>query len=1049
MFSTLFVNRPILASVLSIILMIAGLVANTQLPILQYPDIAPVQVTVSANYPGADAQTVANSVAAPIESQINGVDNLIYMQSRSAANGQMSLNVYFELGTDPDTAEVQVQNRVNIAMTSLPEAVKTTGVTVEKRSSNILMLIAVYATPDSPFDSNYISNYANVYVLDALKRVKGANQASIMGLPDQAMRIWLNPERMASLEITPSDVTSAIARQNQQFSAGTVAAEPNNGIVDLTVPVVTAGRFDEPEEFENIIVRAESDGSAVVRVGDVARAEIGLQQYLVRSEFNDSTATLIAVYQQPGSNALEVADRVRAQMDELKKAFPSGIDYQVSYDTTKVINASITEVQMTLIIAIILVVLVTYLFLQSFRATLIPTLAIIVSITGTFAGMLMLGFSLNLLTLFGLVLAIGIVCDDAIVVVENVERNIAERGLSAKDATIHAMAEVIGPVIATTLVLIAVFVPVAFLGGTTGVLYKQFAVTIAISVALSSFVALTLTPALCGILLGPRGSINRLFRAFNTALDKTTNVYAVGVQWVIKTAFVGVLLVALMLVGIYALFRTVPGSFVPVDDQGYFMVAIIMPDGASMDRTEAITTQAAKMFRDHPAVARASAITGFSLLDSQLINNAGTIFVELEDFEIRKGKPELSLNAVFKQTAPKLATIREAVVIPINPPSIPGLGNQGGFEFWIQSKGADDPIALFNTTRQFIGKTQENSTLTRVNSTFNAFTRQLMISVDPTQTETLGMPVEGVYEALQSLFGSVFVSQYNKNGRVWNVVVQADSGYRDDPGDISRIFVRQRNGQMLPLSSVVTAEYQAGPDLVSRFNGFPAAKLTGDAAPGYSSGQAIAAMEQTAAEVLTDGMAYGWSGQAYEEKKASSTSTVAFAFGIVMVFLILAGQYERWSLPLAIITAVPFGIFGALLAVWLRGMENDIYFQVGLVTLIGLSTKNAILIVEFAQVKYNEGLSPAQAAIEAARLRLRPILMTSLSFILGAMPLVTASGAGAAARHSIGTGIIGGMVSATTLALFFVPLFYYLIVSATSRNTQPATASADQETSHA
>ncbi|QDU71089.1 efflux RND transporter permease subunit [Mucisphaera calidilacus] len=1052
MLTSLFVNRPILASVLSIIIVIGGFVSLAAIPITQYPDITPVQVTVSANYPGADAQTVANSVAAPLETEINGADALLYMQSRSSANGQMTLTAYFALGTDPDTAEVQVQNRVNRAMSSLPDSVTQIGVTVEKRSSSILMLIALYS-PDNSFDENYISNYANVYVLDALKRVEGANQASIMGLPDQAMRIWLNPERMASLQITPSDIASAVSRQNQQFSAGTVAAEPMNAPVQLSIPVVTEGRYDEPDEFESIIVRAESDGSAVVRVGDVARAEVGLQQYLMRANFNGQPSTFVAVYQQPGSNALQVAANVRAQMEELKKAFPSGVDYRVTYDTTKVVQASIDEVVTTLIIAVILVVLVTYIFLQSVRATIIPTLAIIVSIIGTFVGMLALGFSLNLLTLFGLVLAIGIVCDDAIVVVENVERNIAERGLDAKKATILAMGEVIGPVIATTLVLIAVFLPVAFLGGTTGVLYKQFAITIAVSVSISSFVALTLTPALCGMLLKPRGTVPAIFKAFNAFIDRTTDVYGVGVRWTVKAAPVAIIVVLAMLAGIYTLFRTVPSSFVPVEDQGFFIVAVIMPDGASMDRTEASTSRAAELFLEHPAVVRASAISGYSLLDSQLKTNAGTIFVELDDFNLRKD-PALSINAVFAQTIPKLKAIRDGVVIPINPPSIPGLGTQGGFEFWIQNRGNDDPIQLFTETREFINASAEEPILTRVNSTYNAFTRQLLVSVDRTQAETLGMPVDGVYDALQSLFGSVYVSQYNKYGRVWNVVLQADAEYRDNPTDIQNIFVRQRSGAMLPLSSVVSADYRAGPDLVARFNGFPAAKVTGDASPGFSSGQAINAMEELGREVLPDTFSFAWSGQAFEEKKAGSTSAIAFVFGIIMVFLILAGQYERWSLPLAIITAVPFGIFGALVAVFLRGMENDIYFQVGLVTLIGLSTKNAILIVEFAQVKHSEGLSPFDAAVEAARLRLRPILMTSLSFILGALPLVTASGAGSAARHSIGTGIIGGMISATTLALFFVPLFYYLIVSATSRGQKPpqaapAPAAASGEQDHA
>jgi len=1035
---TLFVRRPILASVLSIILVLAGLVAGSVLPITQYPEIAPVQVTVSANYPGADAETVANSVAAPIEAQVNGADGLLYMQSTSSAAGQMSLTAYFALGTDPDIAEVQVQNRVSLAEPGLPDVVRTTGVKVQKRSTSILLMIALYS-PDESYDEEYVGNYANLYVLDALKRVEGANQAQIMGLPDLAMRIWLDSDRMASLGITPAEVKDAIARQNQQFSAGTVAQAPLPEATDLTIPVVTRGRYSEPAEFESIIVRSASAGTVVVRVGDVARAEVGIQQYLLRASMRpgqadrETPATFIAVYQQPGSNAIAVAERVRALMEELKRSFPEGIDYDIPFDTTGVIQASIDEVMMTLLIAIILVVAVTYIFLQSVRATIIPTVAIIVAIIGTLAGMLLLGFSLNLLTLLGLVLAIGIVCDDAIVVVENVERIMAEEGLPSKDATIKSMSEVTGPVIATTLVLCAVFIPIAFLGGTTGVLYKQFAVTIAISVAISSFVALTLTPALCGVLLRPRNGAPILFRPFNWALDRLTDAYGVGVKLAIRLWIIGLLLVGAMGYGIVALFGAVPGSFVPEDDQGYLFAAVFLPDGASLDRTDAMMHEVTRMFADHPAVKCVSKLSGYSLLDSQFKTNAGTLFIALQDFKDRKGKRELSIRKLIMDVRPQLAALREGVAIPINPPSIPGLGSQGGFEFWLQNRGGDDAQILAQHVRTFMGAARDKPELDALTTTYNASARRLTVDVDRARAETLGMPVEGIFDALQSLFGSAYVSQYTKFGRVWNVIVQADADYRDEPSDIDRIFVRQRQGAMIPLSSVVTSRYDAGPDIVSRFNGLPAAKITGDAADGFSSGQAIAIMEDTALESLPESMSFAWSGQAFEQKQAGSTATAAFAFGLILVFLILAGQYERWSLPLAIITAVPFGIFGALLSVWAAGMENDVYFQVGLVTLIGLSAKNAILIVEFAQTKFNEGLSAREAAIDAAKLRLRPILMTSFSFILGTLPLVVASGAGARARHSIGTGILGGMIGATTLALFFVPMFYYLITSMTTR----------------
>ena len=1048
MLSATFIKRPILATVLSIMVVIVGFVSMAGLPITQYPDIAPVQVTVSTNYPGADAETVANSVAAPLEKQINGVDNMLYMQSTSSATGNLTLTVYFSMDTDPDTAEVQVNNRVGLALPELPDVVRSAGVKVEKRSSSFLMLIGIFS-PDDRYDEQYIGNYADLYVLDALKRIPGANQASIMGLPDLAMRLWLQPDRMASLKITTTDIQNAVSQQNKQFGAGRLGQAPTSHPVEMTFPVVTEGRFDKPEEFEQVILRADPEGTAIVRVGDVGYAEEGLKQYLLRSKLNGSAATFIAVYQQPGSNAMEVAENVRAELARLKESFPDGIDYKVSLDTTEFVKASINEVIETLIIAVILVVLVTYLFLQSINSTLIPTIAIFVSIIGTFMGMSALGFSINLLTLFGLILAIGIVCDDAIVVVENVERNMNEEGMKPLEATFRAMEEVTGPVIATTLVLIAVFVPVAFLGGTTGVLYKQFAITIAISVGISSFVALTLTPALAAILLKPASTPGRFFTAFNGWVERTTNQYVGGVKFAIKRGGLALTALAAMLFSIYLLFSIIPGSFVPAEDQGYLFAAVVLPDGASIDRSEQMTNEVADIFAAHPAVEDASALSGYSLLDGQFKTNTGTVFVSLKDFSERDD-PSLTVNGLMAAVTPKLRNLKEGFAFPINPPPIPGLGTQGGFEFWLQNRGQGGVAHLEATTRKLMTSAGESGEVVRLNSTINSASRQLRTNVDRAKAETLGLPIADVYNTLQTLFGSLYVSQYNKFGRVWQVILQAEPRFREKPEDIQNIFVRQKQGEMVPLSSVVTTEFVSGPDLVSRFNGFMAAKITGDAAPGFSSGQSIATMESVSSGVLPDGYTYAWSGQAYEEKQASGTAALVFVFALVVVFLILAAQYEQWSLPIAVVTAVPFGIFGALVSVWARGMENDVYFQIGLVTLIGLSTKNAILIVEFAELKYREGMAARDAAIEAARLRLRPILMTSLSFILGAMPLVLASGAGAAARHSIGTGIIGGMIGATTLALFFVPLFYYLIMTAKEKmagnKAVEKTTTADGET---
>ena len=1048
MISHFFIDRPVFAAVISIILTLAGLSAMGVLPISQYPDITPVQVQVSATYPGASADVVSQSVAAPIEQQVNSVNNLMYMYSSSSSTGNMTLNVFFDIGTDSDIAQVNVQNQVSLALPQLPEAVSKQGVQVQTKSSTFLMVIALYS-PDGSQDETFVGNYAYLYVLNALQRIPGANQASIFGVPNYAMRIWLKPDRMSELGLTTDEVINAIQTQNQQFAIGQIGQSPTNGPVELTFPVSTQGRLTTPAEFENIILRASSTGAGVLRLKDVGYVTLGMQSYNLRSRFNGKVGTAIAVYQQAGANALDVSKQVREALEELKKSFPSGLDYSIALDTTKFVKASIDEVVKTLLEAIVLVILVVFIFLQSWRATVIPIVAVIISVIATFSGMYLLGFSINMLTLFGMVLCIGIVVDDAIVVVENVERNMAEFHLPPKEAAHRAMEEVTGPVIAVVLVLSAVFVPVAFLGGMTGQLYKQFAITIAISVAISGLVALTLSPALAALLLKPGEHGDQrtdflyrfFFGPFNRGFDWMTRGYAESVRFVTKRVLLGLTLFAVMLVAIYGLFNKVPTSFVPDEDQGYVFGVGILPDGASLDRTEAAGAQMSEIFRANSAVGSVVAINGYSLLDSQMKTTDTTLFVSFKDYEERKDPKESAPN-VIREVMGKFSKIGEAIALVFNPPSIPGLGTTGGFEFWIQSRGGSDIKQLAQVTKEFVAKASQRPELRGLTMTLNAASQQLYVSLDREQANTLGVPVNNVFGTLQALFGSLYVSQFNLYSQVWQVIVQAAPEFRSRPEDIKQVYVRSTNGGMVPLTAVTKLEYTSAPNLITRFNTFPAAKVTGGAAPGYSSGQALATMEAVAQEALPEGYSFAWSGQAYQEKKVGGDSAMVFIYGLIMVFLILAAQYEKWSLPFSVLMAVPFGIFGALLAVWLRGMENDVYFQIGLLTLVGLAAKNAILIVEFAVMKHEEGMPILEAAVEAARLRFRPILMTSLAFILGAIPLVIATGAGANSRHSIGTGIVGGMTAATVLAIFFVPMFFRLFEGLSEKGKKPASTEA-------
>jgi multidrug efflux pump len=1026
MLSRFFIDRPVFSMVLAIVITLAGAVALLNLPVARYPDIMPPQINVTAAYPGASAEVISENVAAPIELQVNGADNMLYMFSTSSNTGNMTLSVLFNVGTNSKLAQVDVQNRVNIALPQLPQAVIDQGIKVERRSTTFLIIIGIYS-PDGRYDKTYVANYASIYVLDALKRVPGASQATIFGNPEYAMRIWLKPDRMAELGITAADVSRAIERQNRQFAVGQIGQPPSDRPVEQTLTVTARGRLSDPAEFENIILRAASDGAAIVRLKDVGRAELASRDYSQRTLLNGQPATFVAVFQQPEANALEVSRAVRATMEEMKKGFPDGIDYVVSLDTTDFVRASVREVLKTLLEATALVVLVVFVFLHSIRATVVPVLAIPVSIVGTFAGMHAFGFSVNMLTLFGLVLAIGIVVDDAIVVIENVERNRVQLKLPPREAAVRAMREVTGPVVAIVLVLCAVFVPVGFLGGITGQLYKQFALTIAISVVISGVVALTLSPALAAILMrADTGRRKGVFTHFERVLRRATDAYVGGVRRLLRRPLLALAAFGLLVAATAALFRMVPTSFLPPEDQGYVLAVSFLPDGASLDRTQAAQRRIGQVFAASPAVRFVVEVNGFSLVDGQTKSNAGTVFIPFKDYSERTRKA-LEAPAVIAGAMPQLARIPEAVAYAFNPPSIPGLGTVGGFEFWIQSRAGAGMDRLEAVTRDLIARARARPELAGLQSTIRATTPQMFVDVDREKAETLGVPVEDVYDTLQVLFGSTFVSQFSRFSRLFQVIVQAEAGYRSRPEDIEQVFVRSRAGRMVPLKTLIRMQASSGPDLVSRFNSFPAARVLGAAAPGFSSGEALAAVERIAAEALPPGFSHAWSGSAFEEKRAGSTAVVAFVFGVVMVFLILAAQYERWSLPLGVILTVPFALFGAFLAVWLRGIDNDIFFQIGLLTLIALAAKNAILITEFAVLKRREGLSIVDAAVEASRLRLRPILMTSFAFVLGCMPLAAATGASAGSRHSIGTGVIGGMLGATLIAIFFIPVFFVLL----------------------
>ena len=1023
MFSKFFINRPVLAMVMSIIIVIAGGLSIFSLAVEEYPQVTPPQVVVQATYPGASAEVISSSVASVLENSINGVEGMIYMQSSSTSSGSLNINIYFTNETDPDQATINVNNRVQAVLSSLPQEVQRQGVTVDKRSSTILAVYSLFS--DSPaHDTTFIANYAAINILKELKRVPGVGDAALFSRQEYSMRIWLSPDKLTKYNLTPAEVIALVQEQNSQFAAGFFGQEPVRKDLDFTYTVTTQGRFTTPQEFENILIRTNSDGSSL-RLKDLARVELGAEDYSVNAFYNGRPAVAFGLFLQPGANALNVAEGVAKKLEELSQTFPEGLQYAIPYDTTSFVDVSIKEVIKTFIEAIILVVIVIYFFLQNFRATIIPVLAVPVSIIGTFAGMYMLGFSINLLTLFGLILAIGIVVDDAIIVIENVERLIHEEKLSVKDATMKAMDEIASPVIAIVLVLSAVFIPVAFIGGFSGEIYKQFAITIVISVVISGFVALTLTPALCvSILKTHEPKPFWIVKKFNDFFEWLTHQFTDKVAHAIRRGVFYVILFVGLIAVTYGLFTRVPTGLVPAEDKGMLLVSMQLPPATALSKTTEMASFMESTIRNNPNVEAVMALAGYDMLSSAVRTFGGTAFVKLKDWDLRKEDNQKS-QALAQTFTAQLMQNPNAVIFALNPPPIMGLSLTDGFEMYIQNRTGGSIQDLQKYTQLVLQEAQKRPELTGVQTTLSVNVPQYNVQLDRQKAKSLGVNVDDVFTTLQSTFGSYYVNDFNLYGRTFKVSMQSESEFRETPNDLRNVFVRSSNGDLIPISSLVTFERIIGPDILERFNLFPAAKLMGDAASGYSSGDALKAIEEVANQVLPDGYTVAFSGSSYQEKNAGGTGTIAFIFGLVFVFLILAAQYERWLMPLAVLTAVPFAVFGAILATWLRGLNNDIYFQIGLVMLIALAAKNAILIIEFAmEAREKQGKNIYDAAVEAARLRFRPIVMTSLAFTIGVLPLAISSGAGAASRHAIGTGVIGGMLAATFIATFFIPLFY-------------------------
>ncbi len=1032
MFSKFFINRPIFATVVSILIILAGLISINILPVKEYPGVTPPQINVSATYPGADAKTLSKTVATVLENSINGVDNMMYMTSTASPSGTLSVSVVFEVGTDVAQAKVDVNNRVQLAMSSLPQEVQRQGISVKERSPDMLKVLAFTSTKH---DTTFISNYITVNVLDDLKRIKGIGEANVFGAKDYAIRIWVDPEKLAFYNLTADDISAIINRQNNQYSTGRVGSEPIKEITPFTYSITTEGRLKNVEEFKNIIVRSNDDGSTL-RLSDVAQVRLGTDNIFTSAKFTKQPMIPVGIFLSPGANALEVSTALEETMEEIAKKFPEGLEYQIPYDATLFVNESIKEVIKTLLEAIVFVTILIYLFLGNLRATIIPVLAIPVSVVGTFAGLYAAGFSINLLTLFGMILAIGLVVDDAIIVIENVERNLRTKALSVKEATIEAMRELTVPLVAIILVLSAVFIPAALSGGFSGVMYKQFAITIVMAVVISGFVALTLTPAFCAIFLKEHEPEPFwLIRKFNQFFDWSTKIFLGIARQTIRLWFFSLALFGILLYATYSIMNMTPKGLVPMEDKGSLMVFAFMMPSTSLGESQKITDEIESQLLANPNVIASANITGLDITTFAYKTDAALMFAKLKPWDERPNENQSAQAVAGQLMGNFMMNSKDAMVIAVNPPPIRGMSTTGGFEMWVQDRTGGELSTLNQYVQEILGKANADPRLTRVRSTLNTNVPQYLLTVDQDKAKSMNISVDKVYAAIQKSYGQGYVNDFNLYGRTFKVNIQADSEYRATKEQFKSVYVQSSSGQFVPVSELIHVTRKVDASVIQRFNMFNAAKLSGEPGVGFASSDATKAIEEIAAEVLPEGYTVAWAGTTYQEKKIENEGNYTTLYAAIFVFLILTALYESWSIPMAVIISIPFAIFGAALAVYLRGLEADIYFQVGLITLVGLSAKNAILIVEFAMDKLKSGMTLLDATIEAARLRFRPIVMTSLAFIAGTMPLALSSGAGSASRHIIGTTVVGGMFSAMVIGVIFIPLFFYLVMAVKNKFT--------------